>query len=61
MNFKKKISTFVGTVIFAFLDPDPNSESGSTDPIESGSGSATLILTPKNCFYALGIRVVDPG
>ncbi len=24
-------------VIFALLDPDPNSESGSTDPIESGS------------------------
>ncbi len=27
-------------VIFALLDPDPDSESGSTDPIESGSGSA---------------------
>jgi hypothetical protein len=24
-------------VIFALLDPDPDSESGSTDPIESGS------------------------
>jgi hypothetical protein len=31
-------------VIFALLDPDPDSEYGfgSTDPIESGSGSATL-------------------
>ncbi len=28
--------------IFALLDPDQDSESGSTDPIESGSGSATL-------------------
>jgi hypothetical protein len=27
--------TFVGH--FALLDPDPDSESGSTDPIESGS------------------------
>jgi hypothetical protein len=29
-------------VIFSLLDPDSKSESGSTDPIESGSGSATL-------------------
>jgi hypothetical protein len=32
-------------VIFALLDPDPDSESGSTDPIESGSESATLHRT----------------
>jgi hypothetical protein len=31
--------------MFALLDPDADSESGSTDPIESGSGSATLVLT----------------
>jgi hypothetical protein len=30
-------------VIFALLDPDPDSESGSTDPTESGSGSAILV------------------
>ncbi len=29
-------------VIFALLDPDPGSGSGSTGPIESGSGSETL-------------------
>jgi hypothetical protein len=29
-------------VIFALLDPDPDSESGSTDPNEYGSGSVTL-------------------
>jgi hypothetical protein len=33
MNFKKKI--LLSWVIFALLDPDP--DSGSTDPIESGS------------------------
>ncbi len=27
-------------VIFALLDPDPDSQSGSTDPIESGSNPA---------------------
>jgi hypothetical protein len=37
-------------VIFALLDPDPEnpdseSGSGSTDPIESGSGSETLAET----------------
>jgi hypothetical protein len=39
-------------VIFALLDPDPDSESGSvsTDPIEFGSGSATLLYS----------SVVDP-
>jgi hypothetical protein len=31
-------------VIFALLDPDPDSGSGSTDPIESGS--ATLVFVP---------------
>jgi hypothetical protein len=37
MNFKKKFLLL--RVIFALLDPDPDSESGtgSTDPIESGS------------------------
>jgi hypothetical protein len=38
-------------VIFALLDPDPDSESGSgsTDPIESGSGSATLLVSVLSC------------
>ncbi len=30
-------------VIYALLDPGPDSGSGSTDPIRSGSGSATLL------------------
>jgi hypothetical protein len=36
-------------VILALLDPDPDSEygSGSTDLIESGSGSKTLIHTKR--------------
>jgi len=50
MNFSKKIRLL--WVIFALLDPGPDSEygSGSTDPIESGSGygsgtgSATLVV-----------------
>jgi hypothetical protein len=44
MNFKKKIILF--WVIFALLDPDPDSEygSGSTDPIESGSDT---VLDPQ--------------
>ncbi len=32
-------------MIFALLDPDPDSESGSTDPIESGS--AILLFFPQ--------------
>jgi hypothetical protein len=40
MNFYKKYLLL--WVIFVLLDPDPDSGSGSTDPIESGSGSATL-------------------
>ncbi len=46
-NSKHEISTFflLLWVIFALLDPDPDSESGSTDLIESGS--ATL---PKTLF-----------
>jgi hypothetical protein len=45
MNLKKKKKIVLLWVIFALLDPDPDSEygSGSTDPIESGS--ATLIST----------------
>ncbi len=35
-------------VIFALLDPDPHSESGSTDPIKSGS--ATLVESPVRKF-----------
>jgi hypothetical protein len=35
MNLKKKILLL--WVIFALLDPDLDSETGSTDPIESGS------------------------
>jgi hypothetical protein len=31
-------------VISALLDPDGKSGSGSTDPIESGSGYTTLVL-----------------
>jgi hypothetical protein len=40
-------------VIFSLLDPDPDSESGSgsTDPIKSGSGSATLEKTPFSCHF----------
>jgi hypothetical protein len=41
MNFKKKFLLL--WFIFALLDPDPDSESRSTDPIESGS--ATLAIT----------------
>ncbi len=40
INFYFFPPTFV--VIFALLDPDPDSESGSKDPIESGS--ATLLF-----------------
>jgi hypothetical protein len=31
-------------VFLALLDPEPDSESGSTDLIESGSGSETLLF-----------------
>jgi hypothetical protein len=34
-------------VIFALLDPDPDFESGSTDPIESGSHS---VADPQPCL-----------
>jgi hypothetical protein len=48
MNFYNFFSTFVA--LFALQDPDPDSESGSTDPIESGSGSATLMkITHNSC------------
>jgi hypothetical protein len=40
-------------VIFALLDPDSESGSGSTDPIESGS--ATLHKTGRKKVYALMI------
>ncbi len=45
MNFK--IFFLLLWVIFALLDPDPDSGfgSGSTGPIESGSGSETLLST----------------
>ncbi len=38
----KKKKNLLLWVIFALLDLDPDSESGTTDTIESGSGSATL-------------------
>ncbi len=42
---------FLLWVIFALLDQDPDSESGSTDPVESGSNpdpwSATLEKSPR--------------
>jgi hypothetical protein len=41
MNLKKKILHL--WFIFALLDADPDSESGSTDPVKSGS--ATLPAT----------------
>jgi hypothetical protein len=47
MNFKKNFLLL--WVIFALLGPDPDSKSGSSDPIESGSGSATLWSTAMNC------------
>jgi hypothetical protein len=42
MNLKKFLLLWF---IFALLDPDSESGSGSTDPVESGSGSATLPAT----------------
>jgi hypothetical protein len=46
-------------VIFALLDPDPDSESGSTDPIESGSGSATLVQVMDACLRCQSETKVD--
>ncbi len=53
-NFKKWnfINFFLFVwVIFALLDPDLDSESGSTDLIETGSGSETLIKTYLKCCW----------
>jgi hypothetical protein len=44
MNFKKILLL---CVIFALLDPDPDFESGSTDPIESGSNP---VSDPQPCL-----------
>jgi hypothetical protein len=38
----KYIYLLLWWVIFALLNPESESGSGSTEPIESGSGSATL-------------------
>ncbi len=37
-------------VIFALLDPDPDSESGSTDVIESGSGTLKKRICCMKCL-----------
>ncbi len=46
-------------------DPDPKLFIPDRDPSKSsGSGSTTLVFTPKNFHYALGIRkkpIPDPG
>jgi hypothetical protein len=62
MNLKKKILLL--WVIFALLNPDPDSESGSgsTDPIESGPGSATLVNKYTVYTYTVckgGERVIE--
>jgi hypothetical protein len=38
-------------VIFALLVPDPDSESGSTDPIEFGSNPDPQPCLKLSCFY----------
>ncbi len=40
-------------VIFALLDPDPDPESGSTDLIESRSGSETLVSWIWNYLFRI--------
>jgi hypothetical protein len=46
-------------VIFALLDPDPDSESGSTDPIESGSATLAVDRAPPLLHAHLGLKHVD--
>jgi hypothetical protein len=57
MNFKKKILLL--WLIFALLDPDPDSGFGSTEPIESGSGSATLGKTVRILTYFLKTQISE--
>ena len=48
-------------VIFALLDPDPDSEygSGSTDPIESGSATLIYIFLLSHLGLEVSVTVLD--